>query len=82
MTMLKGKCDLCNLVFDSEELYNHYDGIHYCERCDLKVIIRELEEDIRELRIWLKDTHIKKLRDMRKRLAAYKEKLIKEENNA
>lgn len=75
MGTITGRCDVCNEVFDGDDLTKDYDGRDLCTKCELELNLVDIEGCYVEQRNWLMDTHIKRLREMKKEITTLKKKL-------
>jgi hypothetical protein len=69
-------CDRCDKEFDSSFLGSTYPG-DYCIKCHLETEINYLQGRIKNKIEWLKITHIKEIKENRKKIKELKEKLNK-----
>lgn len=70
-------CDMCKKDFGNDQLHEDYDGLQFCTKCDLKGEIGDLQRDIKHETEWLNNTHLKRLREDKKKLKELKKKLRK-----
>jgi len=75
MGLLKSKCqcDRCKKIYENGQV--DYNGYYYCERCEIKIKIESLENEKNELIEWLKETHLKELKDMKLKIKNLKNDL-------
>jgi len=74
------KCDSCGKEGKAEDFTSDYDGIDRCKKCHLESEIYGLERDIKAKEKWLKETHLKKLQELKAGLA--KKSLALEHHNS
>jgi len=77
MTILKASCGSCKNVIEGQ-IYTDYDNLVLCRACYLNNEIRYEEECYLEKREWLKNTHIKDLKNMRAKIIKLKLKAQEE----
>lgn len=74
MPILIAKCDICGKEIKNEEIYIDEREL-CCEKCFIKKEIYNLEQERNELHKWLKQTYLKKVKEIGIQIKILKEKI-------
>lgn len=74
MPIIYADCDICGKVLNTDQIFIDNAGTIYCEKCTCKAELEDAREEFHDLKVWLKNTHLKKLVDLKKTISALSEK--------
>ena len=73
--MIITNCSKCNRRIKDDEIFQDYDHENYCEKCHLENELKDTIREYKERKQWLKDTHLKHLRKLERKMNVLKMKI-------
>jgi hypothetical protein len=73
--IISASCDRCEIILSEGEIYKDYDGHTFCRKCEMKNELDFLQRSYKDKMSWLKKTHLKELREIKKKMVEIKSKL-------
>lgn len=75
MGILTAECDKCHRIIKADRMRFNYDGEIFCKKCSLENEFNDISEEFKNLKKWLKETHLKKLISLKKRANSLKKQI-------
>jgi glycyl-tRNA synthetase (class II) len=73
--MIITNCTKCKKPIKNDQIFQDYDHENHCEKCYLENELTNIIQEYEEKQQWLKDTHLKHLRKLKRKMSVLKMKI-------